>query len=98
MISSVYLFIISVYCDKEKKVIFVKTIHGHSFIKKHITFIVTSLVSTCVALFIANYLEIITISFTLMFLMILFELLSIVIFINRYEYHLLKDARRGETQ
>lgn len=98
VISSVYVFIISVYCDKEKKVIFVKTIHGHSFINKHITFIVTSLVSTCVALFIANYFEIITISFTLMFLMILFELLSIVIFINRYEYHLLKDARRGETQ
>ncbi|WP_142397457.1 DUF1430 domain-containing protein, partial [Mammaliicoccus sciuri] len=86
------------YCDREKKVIFVRTIHGDSFFKKHISFVINSLVSTFIALFIVNFFDIVEISFKLMISIILFELLTVMIFINRYEYHLLKDARRGETQ
>lgn len=95
---SVYLFTINIYCDREKKVIFVRTIHGDSFFKKHISFVINSLASTFIALFIVNFFDIVEISFKLMISIILFELLSVMIFINRYEYHLLKDARRGETQ
>lgn len=98
VLGAVYLFTIGLYCDSEKKSIFVKSIHGFSFLKKHGFFIILSLVSTIVALFLVSYFDIIKFSISIFSSIILFELLSVMIFINRYEYHLLKDARRGETQ
>lgn len=95
---SVYIFNVCLYCDSEKKKIFVKTIHGYSFVKKHYQFMMISIVSSLISLLIVKYFDVLSFSFPVICSVILFEILSLIFVIRRYEYYLLKNARRGESQ
>jgi len=94
---SVYVFTIALYCDSEKKNIYVKTIHGYSFMKKHGRFILLSTISTTIALLIMMYFNILSFSGPFTGLIIVYEFVAILLIVSRFELALLKDVRRGES-
>lgn len=94
----VYLFSIGVYCDAERNKIFVKTIHGYAFLKKHIQFIIMSILATVIALAMISYFKILNVSMYSSLLIVIIEVIAIMIILQRYEDNLLKEVRKGETE
>lgn len=94
----VFIFVISMYCDSQMYNLFVKKLHGISFIKRHGKFIIESLLSTFIAVVLSMWLNVISFSSILILLTLILELIAMLLIINKFENRMLKEIRKCENE